>query len=309
MNAAIRKPTPVMCNAANHPPGCTCGWGGPGHLGRRSGNGIPPSYLGTSRSAPAYVSYVNHNARCPVCGISVFFFQSPDGGRVFFDELGPPWPKHPCTDADGSRRKVHAPSVVASARTPSWERLGWSPLVVSGMSHRDTSIYEMRGKWSGTSLVLFVNKRVHVSFESFKPIMYNTFSQMRRIDNGSFEISFLSQYGLPKSFTAHSSLQDASRRVWTSVLRRTNRLRSDGGEKFSPNFYSTGTVKWFSVDKGYSFIVPDDLSGEVYIHAAVLQSSGVQVIRERQRVRIAIREGRRGLQVQSVRILWPVWNT
>tara|TARA_Y100001934_G_C11848619_1_gene538526 strand:+ start:390 stop:614 length:225 start_codon:yes stop_codon:yes gene_type:complete len=22
-----------MCNAWNHPPGCTCGWGGEGHLG------------------------------------------------------------------------------------------------------------------------------------------------------------------------------------------------------------------------------------------------------------------------------------
>src|SRR4051812_38741158 len=45
-----------------------------------------------------YPSYVNPNARCPVCGASVYFYQSPFGGRVFFDELGPPWPKHPCTD-------------------------------------------------------------------------------------------------------------------------------------------------------------------------------------------------------------------
>lgn len=45
-----------------------------------------------------YPSYVNPNARCPVCGASVYFYQSPYGGRVFFDELGPPWPKHPCTD-------------------------------------------------------------------------------------------------------------------------------------------------------------------------------------------------------------------
>jgi len=45
-----------------------------------------------------YPSYVNPNARCPVCLASVYFYQSPHGGRVFFDELGPPWPKHPCTD-------------------------------------------------------------------------------------------------------------------------------------------------------------------------------------------------------------------
>lgn len=45
-----------------------------------------------------YPSYVNPNARCPVCGASVYFYQSPYGGKVSFDELGPPWPKHPCTD-------------------------------------------------------------------------------------------------------------------------------------------------------------------------------------------------------------------
>jgi len=43
-------------------------------------------------------SYVVPNASCPVCGKIVFFYQSPHGGRVFFDDLGWPWPKHPCTD-------------------------------------------------------------------------------------------------------------------------------------------------------------------------------------------------------------------
>jgi hypothetical protein len=28
----------------------------------------------------------------------VFFYQNENGSRVFFDELGPPWPKHSCTD-------------------------------------------------------------------------------------------------------------------------------------------------------------------------------------------------------------------
>lgn len=43
-------------------------------------------------------SYTNPNALCPVCGKAVFFYQSPEEGRVFFDDLGWPWPKHPCTD-------------------------------------------------------------------------------------------------------------------------------------------------------------------------------------------------------------------
>ena len=43
-------------------------------------------------------AYVNPNAKCPVCGKMVFYFQNRFGSRVFFDDLGWPWPKHPCTD-------------------------------------------------------------------------------------------------------------------------------------------------------------------------------------------------------------------
>lgn len=62
-----------------------------GYSGRRSpDNGKP---FGT------IASYVNPNAYCPVCGEQVYFYQSPFGGRVFFDDLGWPWPKHQCTDS------------------------------------------------------------------------------------------------------------------------------------------------------------------------------------------------------------------
>ncbi|MES0098119.1 hypothetical protein [Mesorhizobium sp. M0019] len=50
------------------------------------------------------VSYVNPNAHCPVCGKQVFYYQCPHGGRVFFDNLGWPWPKHGCTDNPRSQK-------------------------------------------------------------------------------------------------------------------------------------------------------------------------------------------------------------
>ena len=65
------------------------------------------------------VSYVNPNALCPVCGEKVFFYQSPNGGRVFFDDLGWPWPKHKCTDNPKSQSatvKTLAQSVHTSFR-------------------------------------------------------------------------------------------------------------------------------------------------------------------------------------------------
>jgi hypothetical protein len=51
-------------------------------------------------------SYVNPNAYCPVCGDKVFFFQSRYGGRVYFDDVGWPWPKHPCTDRTETTPRV-----------------------------------------------------------------------------------------------------------------------------------------------------------------------------------------------------------
>ena len=49
--------------------------------------------------------FINRNAYCPVCGSPVYYYQNVAGSRVFFDELGPPWPKHPCTDR-GSKVRV-----------------------------------------------------------------------------------------------------------------------------------------------------------------------------------------------------------
>jgi hypothetical protein len=53
---------------------------------------------GSAKPFASPESYTDPNALCPVCGASVFFYQNVHGSRVFFDDLGWPWPKHPCTD-------------------------------------------------------------------------------------------------------------------------------------------------------------------------------------------------------------------
>jgi hypothetical protein len=52
-----------------------------------------------SRSA----RFIAPNAKCPVCGEPVFYYQNEFGSRVYFDEIGWPWPKHPCTDNSTDR--------------------------------------------------------------------------------------------------------------------------------------------------------------------------------------------------------------
>jgi len=98
----------------NHYPDCTCGWCvkyGGYHLSAHESALLEEQKVrheNAERLLSSYQSYsysscfVSPNAKCPVCGAIVFFYQNKHGSRVFFDDLGPPWPKHPCTD---NRRK------------------------------------------------------------------------------------------------------------------------------------------------------------------------------------------------------------
>jgi len=116
-----------MCNAHNHPAWCTCGFGGEGHLGQNWGGGAY-GYGSTPRNTwTGHSSLDAPNAFCPVCESLVFFVRPRNGGAVWFDELGPPWPKHACMD-QATNREIHAEPLhtptdhVAMEPRPGWRR-------------------------------------------------------------------------------------------------------------------------------------------------------------------------------------------
>jgi len=112
----------------NHYSNCGCGW----CLKTRAATKRDPGYwfpLETP-SFDTYGSFTIPNAACPVCGAAVFFYRSPAGGRVFFDELGPPWPKHPCTDNGRSLVRRLSSDSVEDFAPPSWDRAGWVPVKI-----------------------------------------------------------------------------------------------------------------------------------------------------------------------------------
>ncbi len=62
---------------------------------------------------------------------------------------------------------------------------------------------------------------------------------------------------------------------------------------------ATGTVKWFSNQKGYGFISPE--SGEdVFVHHAEIQGEGYKSLEEGQKVEFEIVDGPKGNQAKNV---------
>lgn len=100
-----------MCNAWNHSDSCTCGWGGEGHLGSSTGGWWWSSAAVPASALWAYRDSFCHPTRCPRCGAAVYFVRH-NGGCVWLDELGWPWPKHACFD---ERREARWSSVLRSS--------------------------------------------------------------------------------------------------------------------------------------------------------------------------------------------------
>lgn len=65
----------------------------------------------------------------------------------------------------------------------------------------------------------------------------------------------------------------------------------------------TGTVKWFSKEKGYGFITRDDNKGDVFVHFSAIQQRGFKTLEQGQRVEFEIEQDAKGLRAKNVRII------
>lgn len=109
-----------MCNAYNHPPGCTCGWGGGVkytnyYTNKKKINPIPKVFPVESiiigRNIEKFVILENDIAikekvlfsetkpvNCNFWGMKVYYYKNNIGSKVFFEHLGIPWIKHECKE-------------------------------------------------------------------------------------------------------------------------------------------------------------------------------------------------------------------
>jgi hypothetical protein len=217
-----------MCNAWNHSFDCTCGWGGVGHAGRRSGWLTALVDGGSEWTSPRYETYTTPGASCPVCGASVYFYQSESGGRVFFDQLGPPWPKHPCTDTGtASPRPSRLPVAVGGA---AWQSDGWTPFLDPVALSYSPLLYRLSGQAGAAHLTIYVRKAALPPSLDLRDLVGRSFIHARVNRDGSYLVSLLGPSLEPIELLAYTSEAQAGAvsLLPPKVGRSPSRVRSGG---------------------------------------------------------------------------------
>jgi len=65
---------------------------------------------------------------------------------------------------------------------------------------------------------------------------------------------------------------------------------------------ATGTVKWFSAEKGYGFIAREN-EPDVFVHFSAIQGEGYRTLDEGQRVEFDVGPGKKGEEAQNVHVV------
>lgn len=66
---------------------------------------------------------------------------------------------------------------------------------------------------------------------------------------------------------------------------------------------ATGTVKWFSDQKGFGFITPDEGDKDLFVHQTSIDGNGFRSLAEGAKVSYDVEQGPKGPAAANVRTL------
>jgi cold shock protein len=81
-----------------------------------------------------------------------------------------------------------------------------------------------------------------------------------------------------------------------AVLHPPRPQHTSAEEKYMP----TGTVKWFSDEKGFGFITPDDGSKDLFVHQSAIAGDGFRSLQEGAKVTYTAEAGDKGPRAVDV---------
>jgi CspA family cold shock protein len=93
----------------------------------------------------------------------------------------------------------------------------------------------------------------------------------------------------------YRSAQRFASSLLVSALRVSQRTQP-GGRQHMP----TGTVKWFSDEKGFGFITPDDAGKDLFVHHSAIQGDGYKSLAEGAKVSYDAEQGPKGPAAANV---------
>jgi hypothetical protein len=198
----------------NHYAWCTCGWCFKTKSGAYATSRAPQRMPHLNSSAVlaqhrvsetrSVACFVNPNATCPVCGEPVYYYQNSNGSRVYFDDLGWPWPKHPCTNNSSARS-----GAVGTAKFPNEMRDRKTSETILSAAHEQSVVFKRTLESDGWLLGVVIK----VTFFDGISEVFVSFLEEER-PPAKFRCEITSPFLKPNSIIAYKgdivSLPDAS---------------------------------------------------------------------------------------------------